>query len=45
MKTEYRTVAIDSLAGITEAETLLRNGWTIVRSGMFYIWFKRRVAR
>lgn len=44
MKTEYRTVAIHTLAGLTEAERLLSAGWKIIRNGMFTVQFSRRVA-
>ena len=44
-RTEYCSVSTHTIGGIAEAERLLANGWQIYRSGMFMIWFRRKIKR
>jgi len=38
---KYKTVDISTLAGLKRAEWYKAHGWTIYRSGLFTIWFKK----
>ncbi len=39
--TKYKTVEIHTLEGLKRAERLKANGWTIVRTSLFHIYFKK----
>jgi hypothetical protein len=42
MKTEFKTVDTSTLAGLKEAERLKEEGWSIYRTGLFLVYFKRK---
>jgi hypothetical protein len=42
MKTEYKTIDTSTIKGIEESEKLLKNGWTIYRSGLFLVYLMKR---
>lgn len=42
MKTQYKTIDTSTLAGLKEAESLKANGWQIVRTGLFLVYFQKR---
>jgi hypothetical protein len=42
-RTEYKTVSTHTLEGLKQAEQLKANGWKIIRTGLFMIWFSRAV--
>ena len=44
-RTEYKSVNTHTLAGLQEAEALKQAGWKIVRTGLFMVWFVRRVDK
>lgn len=44
MRTEYKTVDTSTLTGLKQAEQLHLAGWKIISSGLFLIWFERKVA-
>ncbi len=44
MKFEYRTIDTSSLKGLKQAERLHVTGWKIIRTGLFLIYFERKVA-
>lgn len=44
MKFKYRTIDTSTLKGLKLAERLHQNGWKIIRSGLFLIYFEREVA-
>ena len=43
MRYEYRTVDTSTLAGLKTAERLHLAGWRIIRSGLYLIYFERKV--
>lgn len=44
MKFKYRTIDTSTLKGLKQAERLHENGWKIIRTGLFLIWFEKEVA-
>ena len=43
MRFEYRTVDTSTLTGLRQAERLHAAGWKIIRTGLFLVYFERRV--
>ncbi len=41
---KYQTIQTTTIKGIKKAERLQANGWKIIRSGLFFIQFEKRVA-
>jgi hypothetical protein len=39
---QYRTVDTSTVDGVREAEHLLAQGWEIIRTGLFLVYFSRR---
>lgn len=44
MKYQFRTIDTSTLKGLKQAERLHMNGWEIIRTGLFLIWFQKKGA-
>jgi hypothetical protein len=43
MKFQYKTVDTSTLKGLKTAERLYKNGWKIIRNGLFIIQFEKKI--
>lgn len=44
-RTEYKTVDTSTLKGLKIAERLHANGWIVYRTGLFLVYFQKRVKK
>jgi len=45
MALKYKIVDTSTLRGLKQAERLHANGWKVIRTGLFLIWFERKIPR